>query len=101
MSKSFRGSKSLLKELPLLTRSVKGESLYMYLGINDTVVSTVLFRKDELVDRPVFYVSKVLLDAETRYPLAEKIVLALVIALRKLRPYFQAHHIVVLTNQPL
>ena len=31
----------------------------------------------------------------------EKLALALVIATRKLRPYFQSHKIVVLTNQPL
>nr|XP_027096214.1 uncharacterized protein LOC113716116 [Coffea arabica] len=39
--------------------------------------------------------------AETRYSPAEKLVLALVHASRKLRPYFQAHSIVVLTDQPL
>ncbi len=31
----------------------------------------------------------------------EKLALALVIAARKLRPYFQSHKIVVLTNHPL
>ena len=31
----------------------------------------------------------------------EKLTLALIIAARKLRPYFQSHRIVVLTNQPL
>ena len=31
----------------------------------------------------------------------EKLALALIIAVRKLKPYFQAHIIVVLTNQPL
>ncbi|XP_022859822.1 uncharacterized protein LOC111380472 [Olea europaea var. sylvestris] len=46
-------------------------------------------------------VSKVLLDAETRYTLAEQLALTLVIAARKLWPYFQSHPIVVLTNQPL
>ena len=45
--------------------------------------------------------SHVLLDAETRYPLIEKMTLALVILTKKLRPYFEAHTIVVLTNQPL
>ena len=42
--------------------------------------------------------SKRLLDVETRYPELEKLALALIIASRKLRPYFHAHSIKVLTN---
>ena len=61
----------------------------------------MLLKKDEMVYRPIYYVSKVLLDPETHYPLVEKLALALVMALRKLRPYFQAHSITILTNQPL
>lgn len=49
----------------------------------------------------IYYVSKVLLDAETRYTLAEQLALALVVVARKLRQYFQSHSIVVFTNQPL
>ena len=40
-------------------------------------------------------------DAETRYSKIEQIALALRNAAQKLRPYFQAHSIVILTNQPL
>ena len=45
--------------------------------------------------------SKRLLDAETRYPELEKLPLALIVVSRKLRPYFHAHRIEVLTNYPL
>ena len=45
--------------------------------------------------------SKVLQGAESRYPYAEKVPLALVMAARKLRPYFQAHLITILTDQLL
>ena len=45
--------------------------------------------------------SKKLLDAKTRYPKLEKLALALVVASRKLRPYFHAHSVKVLTNYPL
>ncbi|KAM1159864.1 hypothetical protein ACFX19_033555 [Malus domestica] len=53
------------------------------------------------VERPVYYASKALQDAETRYSNIEKLALALVMSARKLRPYFQAHAIIVLTNHPL
>ena len=39
--------------------------------------------------------------AEERYPQMEKLAFALVIAARKLKPYFQEHTIVVLTDKPL
>uniref|UniRef100_A0A2N9EQ75 Integrase catalytic domain-containing protein n=1 Tax=Fagus sylvatica TaxID=28930 RepID=A0A2N9EQ75_FAGSY len=44
---------------------------------------------------------KLFQGAEERYPAMEKLALALVIAARKLRPYFQSHKIIVLTNHPL
>ena len=51
--------------------------------------------------RLVFFVNKFLADAETRYSRLEQAALALQIAAKKLRPYFQAHPIVVLTDLPL
>ena len=50
---------------------------------------------------PVYYASHLLKDTETRYSKIEKLVLALVVASRKLRHYFQGRDITVLTNQPL
>ena len=40
-------------------------------------------------------------DAETRYLPLEKLMLALVMASKKLNHYFQAHKIVILTEHPL
>ena len=45
--------------------------------------------------------SKKFLDAETKYPELEKLALALMVASRKLRLYFHAYPIEVLTNYPL
>ena len=50
---------------------------------------------------PIYYVSKVLLDAETRYNHLEKLSLALIVAARKLRSYFLAHPIMVVTSFPI
>ena len=38
---------------------------------------------------------------EARYPRIEKLAFALIVASRKLCPYFQAHTIIVIMNQPL
>ena len=42
-----------------------------------------------------------LTDVETRYTNFKRIALALMMAAKKLRPYFQAHIIVVLTSYPI
>ncbi|XP_077221986.1 uncharacterized protein LOC143855806 [Tasmannia lanceolata] len=65
------------------------------------VGSAVLVREEHRQQRPIYYISKVLHDAEIRYQRVEKLAYALVVAARKLRPYFQAHTIKVLTDQPL
>ena len=54
-----------------------------------------------MAQTPIYYVSKALQDAETRYLEIEKLALALVVAARKLRSYFQAHVILVPTSHPL
>ena len=77
-----------------------GEELFMYLSVFDHVVSAVLLR-DRGVKQPVYYISKTLVDAESKYLPLEKLVLALVHATRKLPQYFQAHTIYVLTKHPL
>ena len=53
------------------------------------------------MQKPVYYTSKTLVDAETRYLPLEKLVLALVHGTKKLPHYFQAHTVYVLTEYPL
>ncbi|XP_052204008.1 uncharacterized protein LOC127809283 [Diospyros lotus] len=99
--KSFEALKEYLKEVPLLTRPETRETLYLYLGISEEAISAILIRKEGQVDRPIYYVIKVLQGPKTCYPFAEKVALALLNASKKLRSYFQAHSIIVLTDQPL
>ena len=57
--------------------------------------------KKRLVQRPVYFVSSVLRDARERYPEIQKLLLGVLIASRKLRHYFEAHRITVVTSYPL
>lgn len=47
------------------------------------------------MQRPIYFTSKILHGPDVRYPNAEKVILALIVAARKFRPYLQAHPIVV------
>ncbi|KAK4848380.1 hypothetical protein QYF36_012250 [Acer negundo] len=99
--KVLQDLKTYLKSPPLLSKPKDNETLFVYLAVSDTAVSAILVREEENNQHPVYYVSKTLLDAETRYSRLEKLALALVVTTRKLRPYFQCHSIKVLTTYPL
>ena len=77
------------------------EVLFAYLAVASHAVSFVLIRVDSGIQRPVYYVSKSLHEAEVRYLPLEKAILAIVHATRKLLHYFQAHTVVILTQFPL
>ena len=49
----------------------------------------------------MYYTSQALRGAEGRYPQIAKLAFALITTLRKLRHYFQAHVINIMTNHPL
>ncbi|KAM1060253.1 hypothetical protein ACFX2B_024653 [Malus domestica] len=85
----------------LLSKPEVGDTLIIYLSVSASTVSSVLIRNDGNVERSVYYVSKALQNAETRYSNIEKLALALVISARKLRLYFYAHSIIMFTNHHL
>ena len=99
--KAFKDLKKYLSSPPLLSPSVPREELYLYIAVSKAAVSTALVRNDGRSQRPVYFVSRAFRGAEERYPRMEKLALALITAAQKLKPYFQAHIIVVLTDQPL
>ncbi|XP_074290384.1 uncharacterized protein LOC141617109 [Silene latifolia] len=98
---ALRELKHYLCTPPLLSKQEQGEPLFLYLAVTEVAVSAVLVREQDKEQKTVHYVSKSLLPAETKYTSLEKLVLALVIASYKLRPYFESHTIYVVTNYPL
>ena len=80
---------------------VMDEVLFVYITVAFYAISFVLIRVDSGIQQLVYYVSKSLNEAEVRYLLLEKTILAVVHATRKLLHYFQAHTVVVLTQLPL
>ena len=98
---AFQDLKEYLSKPPLLSPSVEGEDLFLYLAVSQTVVSSAPIHEELKVQRPVYYISQAFQGTRARYPRVEKLAFALIIASRKLRPYFQAHIVLVMTDQPL
>jgi hypothetical protein len=49
----------------------------------------------------VYYISEVLSDTKARYPQIQKLLYVVVLARRKLRHYFKAHPVTVVSSFPL
>ena len=99
--KAFDDLKKYLSSPSLLSPSMPGEELYLYIAVSQAAVSAALVRDEGGSQRPVYFISRAFRGVEERYPRMEKLAFALITAARKLKPYFQAHTIVVLTDQPL
>jgi len=77
---AFKLLKHYLSEPPVLAKPEFGEQLFLYIVVSESAVSGVLVRVERSDERPIFYVSKSFSDAETRYPMMEKLALAVVMA---------------------
>jgi ribonuclease HI len=115
---AFQELKQHLVSLPILVALEPGESLHLYTVVVAEAVSMVLVVERMVqegqepensrpttgvrtIQKPVYYVSEVLHEAKARYLKTHKLLYVVLVASRKLRHYFQAHRVVVVTSFPL
>jgi ribonuclease HI len=118
VEQAFQELKQHLVSLPILVAPEPAKPLYLYIAAAAEMVSMVLVVKRmapegqepevsgsttvvRIVQKPVYYVSEVLHEAKSRYRETHKLLYAVLVASRKLRHYFQAHRVVVVTSFPL
>ncbi|KAA3481178.1 rve domain-containing protein/RVT_3 domain-containing protein [Gossypium australe] len=77
------------------------EELKLHFTSSPDIVAAILVKVEVVHQFLVYYINKVLQNEELRYSKIEKCIFALIFAARELCPYFQAHPVVVLTNQPM
>jgi hypothetical protein len=99
--------KDFLPKPPVLTAPRKKEKLLLYLTATTHVVSIAIAveRQEDghayPIQRPVYFVSEVLLESNARYQLVQKLLYIVLITSRKLPHYFQEYLITVITDYPL
>ena len=83
------------------------EPLLLYVAANSRAVSVAIVverkeaGKEHPVQRPVYYISEVLIESKQRYPHWQKLVYGVFMANRKLKQYFQSHPITMVSSAPL
>nr|GEY38268.1 reverse transcriptase domain-containing protein [Tanacetum cinerariifolium] len=98
---AFQQLKQHLSDLPLLVAPKPQEELIMYLSATHGAISAVLMTERGTAQTSVYFISRALQGPKQNYSLMEKLVLSLVFAAKRLRRYFQAHPITIITDQPI
>uniref|UniRef100_A0A2N9IYI6 RNA-directed DNA polymerase n=1 Tax=Fagus sylvatica TaxID=28930 RepID=A0A2N9IYI6_FAGSY len=96
---AFEKIQLIMTKLPTVCAPVPGRPLRLYLASNNEAIGGLVAQEDEKgTEKPIYYVSRALRDAETRYSGAERACLALIYASQRLRHYFLAHKIQLITK---
>ena len=101
MTKSLQGAEGIPFVPTLLSPSKPNKELSLYQTVSLIAVNSALIQEEDHIQLPIYYTSRVLRGEKGRYPPTEKLAFTLITSACKLRPYFQAHTIVVQTDKPL
>jgi len=73
----------------------------LYFTVTEKTISLVLLQEQDQMQRPIYFVSKVLQGPEVRYQALEKAALVVVFSARRLCHYFQSFIVIVMTDIPI
>ncbi|CAM8987939.1 unnamed protein product [Rhodiola kirilowii] len=97
--RAFDSIKKYLSTAPVLGAPTPGKPLILYIAAQEKSLGAMCAQEtDEQKERPLYYLSRTLVGAELNYSPIEKICLALVFAVQKLRHYMQAHTVHVVSK---
>jgi hypothetical protein len=99
--------KAMLSNPPILVPPAMGEPLLLYVATTTQVVSVavVIDRAEKVhalpIQRPFYFISKVLWETKVHYPQIQKLLYAIVLTRRKLQHYLEGHPVTMVSSFPL
>jgi hypothetical protein len=94
--RAFKEIKEYLARPPVLVPPQQDRSFYIYLSVGDTSIASVVVQVYDGKEKVVFYLSRRMLDMETRYHKIEKLCLCLFFTCTKLRHILLSAEIIVI-----
>ena len=96
---AFQRIQQIMNHLPTFQAPVRGRPLLLYLASNSQAIRALLAHEDDDGNKqPIYYVNRTLKDAETRYLRIEKACLVIIYKSQRLKRYFSAHQILLVTK---
>ncbi|XP_031783173.1 uncharacterized protein LOC116416909 [Nasonia vitripennis] len=95
---AFEKLKKALTVAPVLARPDFNKPFCIQCDASNVAIGAVLTQEFDDGEHPIVYVSRVLTAAEKNYTTTERECLALVWAIKKLRPYVEGYHFTVITD---
>ncbi|KAF7839558.1 reverse transcriptase [Senna tora] len=95
---AFEKIKKVLASTQTMSPPTQGRPMALYLTSTNQSISALLVQEVEGIEKPIYYLSRLIKGAETRYSAMEKHCLALIYATQKFRHYFLAHSINLMTK---
>ena len=88
-----------MMNLPIVQAPIHKKPLLLYLATNSYAIGALIAQEDEGgIEQLVYYISRASKDVETRYPRAERACLTIVYASQRLRHYFLAYEVCLMTK---
>jgi len=99
---AFKRIKKYLSSPPVLGAPILGKPLILYIAAQESSLGALCAQENkEGKDRALYYLSQTLVGAELHYSAIEKVCLALMFTVQKLRHYMQAHTVRVISKADL
>ncbi|KMT11469.1 hypothetical protein BVRB_5g107940 [Beta vulgaris subsp. vulgaris] len=96
--RAFESIKKYLSTPPVLGAPVPGKPLILYIAAQERSLGALCAQENNEGKEKVYYLSRTLVGAELNYSPIEKMCLALIFAIQKLKHYMQAHTVRVISK---